>query len=145
MAKANNSHEDNAVLDYWPKKPAVPAELPERAAAYLSQALETSGSPSASVIMSASAVDSMLKDKGLSEGTLFHRIETASQNHLITEEMAAWAHEIHLEANSQRHADDKNDLPTTNDAHRMIDFAMALAQFMYVLPARVAKGRKQEG
>ena len=38
MTKANNSHEDNAVLDYWPKKPAVPAELPERAAAPIASA-----------------------------------------------------------------------------------------------------------
>ncbi len=89
----------------------------------------------------ASAVDAMLKDKGLKDGSLYARIDAAAKSHLITEEMAAWAHEIRLDANDQRHADDTVTLPNTADAEKVIEFAKALVQFLYVLPARVARGR----
>jgi len=93
-------------------------------------------------MLTASAVDAMLKDKGYKEGSLNSRIDSAAKDHLITAEMAAWAHEIRLEANDQRHADESAALPSATDAQKVIEFATALAQFMYVLPARVERGRK---
>ena len=93
-------------------------------------------------MLTSSAVDAMLKDKGHKDGSLSARIEAAAKAHLITEEMAAWAHEIRLDANDQRHADEAASLPSAADAEKAIEFASALAQFLYVLPARVAKGRK---
>lgn len=54
--------------------------------------------------------------------------------------MARWAHEIRLDANNQRHADLNAALPTENDARKCIDFAMALAEFLFVLPERVERG-----
>jgi hypothetical protein len=93
-------------------------------------------------MLTASAVDAMLKEKGYKEGSLNNRIDAAAKNHLITEEMAAWAHEIRLDANEQRHADEGATLPSGADAVKVIEFANALAQFLYVLPARVERGRK---
>lgn len=93
-------------------------------------------------MLTASAVDAMLKDKGYKEGTLNNRIDLAAKDNLITAEMAAWAHEIRLDANDQRHADEGASLPGTADAQKAIEFANALAQFLYVLPARVERGRK---
>lgn len=84
----------------------------------------------------------MLKDKGLKDGPLGARINQAERNHLITPEMAAWAHEIRLDANDQRHADEAAELPSKTDAQKVIAFATALSQFLYVLPARVERGRK---
>lgn len=43
-------------------------------------------------MLAASAVDAMLKEKGLRQGSLFSRIDEAAQQHLITEEMKRWAH-----------------------------------------------------
>jgi hypothetical protein len=54
--------------------------------------------------------------------------------------MASWAHEVRLDANDQRHADDNAALPSEADAKRAVDFATALAQFMFVLPAKVQRG-----
>jgi hypothetical protein len=54
--------------------------------------------------------------------------------------MAKWAHEVRLDANEQRHADDNAPLPIGADARHSVDFAMALAQFLIVLPARVKRG-----
>ena len=84
----------------------------------------------------------MLKAKGYKDGNLHSLINKAVNNHLITTEMGEWAHEVRLDANDQRHADDSAPLPTEKDAKRVIDFARALAQFLFVLPAMVAKGRK---
>jgi hypothetical protein len=96
-------------------------------------------------MLTASAVDAMLKSKGYKEGSLNTRIDAAAAAHLITSEMAAWAHEVRLDANDQRHADESSALPTPHDAAKCIEFANALAQFLFVLPTRVARGRKGDG
>jgi hypothetical protein len=98
--------------------------------------------PAGAVMLAASAVDAMLKDMGYKDGSLNTRIDSAARSHLITAEMAAWAHEIRLDANDQRHADEAAALPNAVDAAKVIEFASALAQFLYVLPARVERGRK---
>jgi hypothetical protein len=83
----------------------------------------------------------MLKDKGFKDGSLYSRIESAVAAHLITSEMGVWAHEIRLDANDQRHSDEQAPLPSEADAAKAIEFANALAQFLYVLPAMVVRGR----
>jgi len=93
-------------------------------------------------MLTASAIDSMLKDKGYKVGNLNSRIDSAAADHLITDEMARWAHEIRLDANDQRHADETAPLPTSVEADKTFEFANALAQFLYVLPALVSRGRK---
>ena len=54
--------------------------------------------------------------------------------------MANWAHEVRLDANDQRHADDAAELPNENDAKKVIDFAIAIAEYLFVLPAKVERG-----
>lgn len=91
-------------------------------------------------MLAASSVDAMLKDKGYKDGSLYSRINKASEDHLITKEMADWAHEVRLGANDERHADDEATLPTDKDAQRTVDFTIALAQFLFVMPSRVERG-----
>jgi hypothetical protein len=92
-------------------------------------------------MLTASSVDAMLKEKGYKTGSLYARIEHAVKDHLITQEMAEWAHEVRLDANDERHADASSSLPGEPDALRAIEFAQALAEFLFVLPARIARGR----
>ena len=96
-------------------------------------------------MLAASSVDSMLKIKGYKENSLYSRIEQAAKDHLITVDMAKWAHDVRLDANDQRHADDNASLPSVEDAKRCVDFAQALAQFIFVLPARVQRGIAEAG
>jgi len=124
-----------------PQPREIDAEIPERPRAYLQQAVDTLHAPSASVMVSASAVDAMLKAKGLTKGTLNARIVEAQKQHLITADMAAWAHDIRLDANDERHADVDSKPVIQADAQRCLDFASALAEYLFVLPARVARGR----
>lgn len=94
-------------------------------------------------MLSASAVDAMLKEKGYKEGSLYGRIDKAADDHLITKEMAEWAHAVRLKANDERHADDHADLPTEEEARRSVEFVQALAKFLFELPAMVAAGIKR--
>jgi Domain of unknown function (DUF4145) len=130
------------IASIWPSSRTVPAELPDRAREYLTQAIQSRHAPAGSIMLAASAVDAMLKDKGYRTGSLNSRIDEAAAAHLITNEMAAWAHEIRLDANDQRHADEMAALPTEDEADKTLEFADALVQFLYVLPAMVTRGRK---
>jgi hypothetical protein len=132
------------ITDIWPSPQSVHESVPARAKLYLDQAIASIHAPAGAVMLTASAVDSMLKEKGLKDGSLFKRIEEAAASHLITVEMAAWAHDVRLDANDQRHTDEDGALPDEADAKKAIDFALALAQFLFVLPARVAKGREKQ-
>jgi hypothetical protein len=138
-----NDH-NQTVQEYFPKYDTIDLEIPERPRAYLKQASESLHAPAGAVMLAASAVDSMLKAKGYSDGTLYARIDNAAANNAITSDMAEWAHAVRLDANDQRHADEGVSLPTSDDAQRAIAFAATLAQLMFVLPARVKRGLKGE-
>lgn len=143
MLLAASLHGGNGdITDIWPSPQTVADALPQRARDFLSQAISSLHAPAGAVMLTASAVDAMLKEKGYKTGSLNARIDQAATDHLITDEMAAWAHEIRLDANDQRHADETAPLPSEVDAKKVIEFANALAQFLFVLPARVERGRK---
>jgi len=142
LAVAPSQPQGSDISHIWPSPQAVAEELPQRAKDYLSQALASIHAPVGAIVTAASAVDAMLKAKGLKDGSLYSRIDAAANNHLITSEMAAWAHEIRLDANDQRHADENATLPAPEDAIKVIEFAKALGQFLFVLSARVERGRK---
>ena len=59
--------------------------------------------------------------------------------------MAKWAHEVRLDANEPRHADEQKPLPDEEDARKCVEFVLALAKFLFVLPSRVKRGLKDAG
>ena len=112
---------DGPVTEMYPEQQVLSHDsIPKRAQAYLSQASESVHAPAGSVILSASAVDAMLKEKGYKDGSLYSRINKAAEDHLITKEMAKWAHDVRLDANDQRHSDDAVPLPGVEDAKRSV-------------------------
>ena len=129
------------ISNMWPTAYSASDALPARVREFLTQAVDSLHAPAGAVMLTASAVDAMLKDKGFKDGSLKSRIDAAAAAHLITAEMATWGHEIRLDANDQRHADEGAGLPSGAEAAKVIEFAKALAQFLYVLPARVQRGR----
>lgn len=134
---------NSEAIKFYPETLGIEEAVPERAKEYLRQAVNSLHSPAGAVMLAASAVDAMLKAKGYKEGTLYSRIDRAAKDHIITQEMAQWAHEVRLDANEQRHSDEAVPLPIAEDARRSLDFAMALGQFMFVLPARVQRGLEE--
>ena len=126
----------NFAIAILPGPEIIEESIPERARYFLMQAIETKHSPSASIIMSASAVDAMLKAIGFKEGNLYERIKNAVEEGILTKTMAEWANLIRLDANAERHVDDK-DFPTVQDGQRSIDFVKALALYLFELPAKI--------
>lgn len=133
-------HNELYIQLIFPAAEKIDEALPPKALAFLQQAVESIHAPSGAIMLCASSVDAMLKDKGFKTGNLYSRIEAAAEKHLITSEMAKWAHEVRLDANDERHADDEAKLPTETDAKKCIDFTKALAEFLFVLPSRVERG-----
>ena len=140
IAACKNAH-TNPITEMYPQRIMVDESIPVRAKDFLSQAIESLHAPAGAVMLAASAVDAMLKDKGYIEGSLFNRIEKAAKDHLITQEMSEWAHEVRLESNDQRHADEESVMPSEEDAKRITDFAQAFAEYLFVLPAKIRSGR----
>jgi exopolyphosphatase/pppGpp-phosphohydrolase len=128
------------ILEVFPAETVVDEALPARAKLYLQQALETLHAPDAAVMVAASAVDAMLKEIGLREGSLYSRIERAKSENRITDDMARWAHQVRLDANDPRHADIDSPHHDEASARRAVDFAKALGDFLFVLPQRITRG-----
>jgi len=131
------------VIEMFPSQVEADEAIPSKARDYLNQAMDSVQSPAGAVMLAASAVDEMLKQKGYKEGKLYPRIKKAEKEHLITKEMARWAHQVRLDANDQRHADENTNLPNEEDAKKSVGFANALAEFLFVLPSRVTKGLEE--
>ena len=121
------------MLECWPPVIAIPDKVPEQARVYLHQAQETLVWAKGALKLCAAGVDAMLKQKGFKDGGLKARIDQAATEHFITADMAKWAQQVRLDGNEYGNADE-------NDARRCLNFALALAEALYVLPARVAHG-----
>lgn len=145
VVSASGRKMNGPVDEYYPSMTQVDDGIPDRPRTFLQQAQESLHAPSGAVMLSASAVDAMLKLKGYVAGSLYSRIEQAATDHLITPEMAEWAHQVRLDANDQRHADQAASLPSQQDAKRVLDFASALAEFLFVLPGRIQRGLQNQG
>ncbi len=128
------------ISEIYPGESELSEAIPDRARSFLSQARESLHAPDGSVMVAASAVDAMLKAKGFRDGSLYSRIDKAAEDHVITKEMAQWAHQVRLDANDPRHADETASPHTLASAKLVYDFATALAEFLFVLPARVTRG-----
>lgn len=135
--------DNKEVGEYFPAAKTVKDDIPDRPRAFLQQALDSLNAPAGAVMLAASAVDAMLKLKGYTSGSQYSRIEKAAEDHVITKDMSQWAHEVRLDANDQRHSDEAAELPGAADASRAIDFALALAELLFVLPSRVQRGINQ--
>ncbi len=143
LVLANSLSFGGPVLNFYPSSRSIDDSIPDQARSYLKQSLDSLHAPSGAIMLAASSVDSMLKYKGYKDGSLYVRIDKAASNHLITSEMARWAHQIRLEANEQRHSDEDLGLPNEEEAKRVVEFAFALAEFLFVLPSKVTKGLEE--
>jgi hypothetical protein len=143
IAGSNNRNHSRGVDEIYPNVPTVNDTLPERVKSYLQQAMDSTNAPSGSVMLCASAVDALLKDKGYKEGSLYKRIDQAKDAGLITPGMATWAHQVRLDANDERHVDEAMAMPSIENAKQCIEFVNALTELVYILPAKVTRGIEQ--
>ena len=137
LVTASANPHNKVVHQIFPVVESVNDAIPERPREYLKQAMETTFAPAGSLMLCASSVDAMLKEKGFNSGSLYSRIKLAIEAHILTSEMGEWAHKVRLEANDQRHSDYTATMPSTQDAENCIQFVKALAEFLFVLPHKI--------
>ena len=130
------------LLSLYPGVQSVDEELPDKAKTYLKQAISTLHAPDGAAMLAGSAVDAMLKAKGLEKGSVYSRIDQAVQQKILTHEMGEWAHEVRLGSNRPRHADNEDPHVTTDEAKQSIEFTKTLGLVLFVLPNRVEKRGK---
>jgi hypothetical protein len=140
-----DTHSVGGILELLPSPRTVAEIIPEPARRYLTQAQDSLHAPDGAVMLAASAVDAMLKAKGYLKGTLNERIDKAAADHVITSDMALWAHHVRLEANEPRHADDEKPHASQDEAEQSVEFVAALGHLLFVLPSRVKRGLKAAG
>lgn len=140
VVTASSAADYNEVNEVYPEPEFVDELIPVKVRTYLQQAIDSVFAPAGSVMLCASAVDAMLKERGYLEGKLYPRINKATENGLLTEEMARWAHQVRLDANDQRHSDEDSAMPTVEEAKQSIKFTQTLAELLFVLPAKVNRG-----
>lgn len=141
-----NSGDENSDIDvvsHFPPLKTADESLPPKALKFLQQAFESKHAPDGALMLSASAIDAMLKEKGYNNDTLYKRIKAATESGLLTKDMSDWAHEIRLSANEPRHADDDFDGATPKDAEQILEFAVALGEYLFILPERVKKWKEK--
>ncbi|MER9069240.1 DUF4145 domain-containing protein [Mesorhizobium sp. M0902] len=133
---------DNAeIASLIPTARSVHDDVPEPVRTFLQQAIDTQHAPDAAAVMAGSAVDSMLKVLGYEDGSVYARINKAVEEHKITESMGEWAHAVRLEANNPRHADKAKPHVSSAEAAQSVEFAEALAFFLFVLTERIKRGK----
>jgi len=141
VAAARAGDPAHGIIECYPDVPHdLPDTIPTRPREYLRQARDLLAQPAGSVMLSASAVDAMLEEKGLKDGRVYERIHDAVAQHLISEDMAQWAHQVTLDPNDPRYVDGRASMPSLEDAQRCLGFALTLADVLFVLPGRVTRG-----
>ncbi|MEX2311748.1 MAG: DUF4145 domain-containing protein [Rhodospirillales bacterium] len=133
-------HNPHPVHEIYPSPKSAHEDIPDVARNFLQQAYETLHAPDAAAVMAGSAVDAMLKEHGYREGSLYARIDKAVEDHLLTNQMGEWAHEVRLGSNRPRHADEKRPHVTPEEAKQSVEFAEALGNFLFVLAAKIQRG-----
>ncbi|WP_245331015.1 DUF4145 domain-containing protein [Mesorhizobium sophorae] len=126
----------------YPDAKEAHADIPDPARAFLQQAFQTLHAPDAAAVMAGSAVDAMLKKHGLTDGSLYARIDEALKLNLLTDGMAKWAHSVRLGSNRPRHADENRPHVSPDEAKQSVEFAEALGNFLFVLTAKIDRGIK---
>jgi len=142
-ALASNTQFKINIDKIFPEIKPISENIPDRPRYYLKAAKNTLHEPSASIVSSAAAIDSMLRDKGIasqdSETSLYQRIRQAVAEGILTQNMAEWAHAVRLDANAQRHADHNAAFPNREDANRVFELAQSLAEILYVIPEKARR------
>lgn len=143
MVQSKLGNQQTSEVDrVYPDVPTAAEELPLPVRKFLMQAMESLHAPDGAVMLAGAAVDAMLKDKGLCDGSVYSRIDQAVQLQILTTDMAAWAHSVRLESNRPRHADRDAPHVSQAEAAQAVEFAKTLGHVLFVLPKRVEAGRK---
>ncbi len=91
------------------------------------------------------AVEAMLAEIGYRKGTLRTRIIEAVREGKMPDAMAEWADEVRIYGNESHTSGESPDpLPDADDAKHALTFSWMLAEYLFVLPARIKRAREPD-
>ena len=124
----------------------APQEVPERPRVMLQDANDARNSPVACVAAAARAVEAMMAEMKYDNRSmgLKKRIDKAVDAGDLPPAMGDWANEVR-EIGNVTHTDETPEpLSTNDDATRALLFANTLADYLFVMRARISKARKPD-
>jgi len=129
------------VVEYWPTRQdsAAPSDVPERIASNFIQAEEAASRShrEAAGMAYRRVLELTLKDKAATlKGTLEKRIDRLADEGRLTLDIKDWAHNIRDLGNEATHDEDE---PTDDDIADMAAFTRVVLEYLYSMPAKVAR------
>lgn len=119
-------------------------DIPEHIAPAASEAFKcySIGAYRGAVMLARAVIEASAKDKGVTKGTLFSKIdELVAQGH-VRKMMAEAAHEVRMAGNDMAHGDFATEAITEEDADEILGFMEDFLREMFEIPTRV-KRRKE--
>jgi hypothetical protein len=120
----------------------APPELPDDVRENLAEGIRSLNvnNPKAAVIMIRSALQASMRDKGAMGANLRDEIDDLAAKHVIPDALKDWAHEIRSGGNLVAHPS-PGDKVNAQDAHELMELAESIFEYLYVVPAEVARRR----
>jgi hypothetical protein len=134
-------------IHWWPlpesrMAPDVPGEI---ASAFAEAGTALSANcPRASVVMARRTLEAITVDKGETIGTLAERLEVLGTKGILHPTLSDWAKEVRVAGNLGAHFDPIRHISSA-DAAQLLNFLRELLNYLYVLPAALAKRRSAPG
>jgi hypothetical protein len=99
--------------------------------------------PRAAAVMARRTLEAMADDKGETQGTLAQRLTALDQKGILHPSLSEWAKEVRLIGNVGAHFDPIEQV-SINDARQLVSFVRELLQYIYELPAQLARRRSPQ-
>lgn len=98
------------------------------------------GAINACATMARRAIQAAIIDKGATKNRLIDQIDELAAKGLITQDLAAWAHEVRYAGNDGAHPKDR---VTKEEAEDILELAEQFLTVLYVTPALAKERRKK--
>lgn len=95
----------------------------------------------AAVLLARTTVEAIAKDKGVSSGNLYSKIEAMAEQSIITDQLKDEAHEIRFLGNDMAHGDLGTPV-VESDASDILGFLDTLLDYVYQQPIAIQKRRE---
>lgn len=121
-----------------PEFPDVPEHI--AAAAKEAHSCASVNAPMAAILMARTVVEATAKAKGITSGTLFHKIDELAKQSFVRESTKEAAHEVRHFGNDMAHGDIE-DPPSNDDADEVLELMSEVLNEVFQGPARTARIR----
>lgn len=141
-ARANFGRTSDESLTWYPRTGSSPAfeDVPNHIAAAATEAHSAASINAimAAILMARTVVEATAKEKGITSGQLYAKIDSMEQAGLIRRSTAEAAHEIRHLGNDMAHGDIE-DMPTADEADEVLVLMNEILSEVFQGPARTAR------